>query len=61
MGARAAAVVRVMTDVLVPASSPAAVVAASRNPDAAKFLAFMGSPRAAAIFRKYGFVVLPKR
>ena len=38
---------------------PAAVVAGSRNPDAARFLAFMATPRAAAIFRKYGFVVLP--
>jgi molybdate transport system substrate-binding protein len=37
---------------------PAAIVAGSRNPDAAKFLAFMGSPKAAAVFRKYGFVVL---
>lgn len=40
---------------------PAAVVAASNNPDAAKFLAYMGSPPAAAIFRKYGFTVLPRR
>lgn len=37
---------------------PAAVVAGSNNPDAAKFLAFMSTPRAAAVFRKYGFVVL---
>jgi molybdate transport system substrate-binding protein len=40
---------------------PAAVVAASNNPDAAKFLAYMASPPAAAIFRKYGFTVLPRR
>ncbi len=40
---------------------PAAVVAASKNPDAARFLAYMSSPPAAAIFRKYGFTVLPRR
>jgi len=40
---------------------PAAVVASSKNPDAAKFLAFMSSPKAAAVFRKYGFTVLPGR
>lgn len=40
---------------------PAAVVAGSKNPDAVKFLAFMRSPRAAAVFKKYGFVVLPAR
>jgi molybdate transport system substrate-binding protein len=40
---------------------PAAVVAASKNPDAARFLAYMSSPPAAAIFRKYGFTVLPHR
>jgi molybdate transport system substrate-binding protein len=40
---------------------PAAVVAASKNPDAAKFMAFMSGPQAAAIFRKYGFAVLPRR
>jgi molybdate transport system substrate-binding protein len=40
---------------------PAAVVARSRNPDAARFLAFMGGPKAAAVFRKYGFTVLPSR
>jgi len=44
-----------------PIVYPAAVVAASKNPDAARFLAFMSSPKAAAVFRKYGFVVLPKR
>ena len=37
---------------------PAAVVASSKNPDAAKFLAFMRTPKAAAVFRKYGFTVL---
>ena len=40
---------------------PAAVVARSKNPDAAKFLAFMRTPKAAAVFRKYGFTVLPGR
>lgn len=40
---------------------PAAVVAASKNPDAAKFITFMSGPQAAAIFRKYGFTVLPRR
>lgn len=40
---------------------PAAVVAASNNPGAAKFMAFLNGPQAAAIFRKYGFTVLPRR
>ena len=40
---------------------PAAVVAASKNPDAATFMAFLSGPQAAAIFRKYGFTVLPRR
>ena len=40
---------------------PAAVVAASKNPDAAKFLNYMSSPAAGAIFKKYGFTVLPRR
>jgi len=40
---------------------PAAVVAASKNPDAAKFLNYMSSPAASAIFKKYGFTVLPRR
>lgn len=40
---------------------PAAVVASSKNPDAARFLAFMSTPKAAAVFRKYGFTVLPGR
>ncbi len=40
---------------------PVAVVASSKNPDAAKFLAFMRTPKAAAVFRKYGFTVLPGR
>ncbi|MDP3746979.1 MAG: molybdate ABC transporter substrate-binding protein [Phenylobacterium sp.] len=40
---------------------PAALVADSKNPDAARFLSFMSGPRAAAVFRKYGFTVLPRR
>lgn len=40
---------------------PAAVVAGSRNPDAARFLDFMSGPRAAAVFRRHGFTVLPRR
>jgi molybdate transport system substrate-binding protein len=40
---------------------PAAVVANSKNPDAARFLAFMSGPKAAVVFRKYGFTVLPPR
>ncbi len=41
-----------------PIVYPAAIVASSKNPDAAKFLAFMRGPRAGAIFKKYGFAVL---
>lgn len=40
---------------------PAALVAGSKNPDAARFLSFLSGPRAAAVFRKYGFTVLPRR
>ncbi|WP_309643091.1 molybdate ABC transporter substrate-binding protein [Phenylobacterium sp.] len=40
---------------------PAAVVASSRNPDAGKFLSYLSGPQAAAVFRKYGFKVLPRR
>jgi molybdate transport system substrate-binding protein len=40
---------------------PVALVAASKNPDAAKFLAYLSGPQAAAVFRKYGFTVLPRR
>lgn len=40
---------------------PVALVAGSKNPDAAKFLAFLSGPQAAAVFRKYGFTVLPRR
>lgn len=37
---------------------PAALVTGSKNPDAARFLAFMSSQRAAAVFRKHGFTVI---
>ncbi|HZZ87345.1 MAG TPA: molybdate ABC transporter substrate-binding protein [Caulobacteraceae bacterium] len=39
---------------------PAAVVAASRNPAAAGYLAFLKGPQASAIFQRYGFTVLAK-
>jgi molybdate transport system substrate-binding protein len=48
-----------------PASShppiiyPAALVAASRNPAAKGYLAFLRSPQARAIFRRYGFGAAP--
>jgi molybdate transport system substrate-binding protein len=37
---------------------PAAVVAASRHPDATAFLHYLSSPKARAVFKKYGFTVL---
>jgi len=40
-----------------PIRYPAAPVAASRNPDAAAFLAFLGGPEARAIFVRLGFGV----
>lgn len=40
---------------------PVAVVTGSKNPDAAKFMAYLSGPQAAAVFRKYGFTVLPRR
>lgn len=43
-----------------PIVYPAAVVAASRNGAAAGYLAFLRSPPAAAIFRRYGFIVLAR-
>jgi molybdate transport system substrate-binding protein len=39
---------------------PAALVAASQNRDAPAYLAFLQGPQAAAIFRRYGFIVLPR-
>jgi molybdate transport system substrate-binding protein len=43
-----------------PIVYPAALVAASKNGAAAGYLAFLRSPAAAAIFRRYGFVVLAR-
>jgi molybdate transport system substrate-binding protein len=39
---------------------PAALVAASQSRDAPAYLAFLQSPKASAIFRRYGFIVLPR-
>ncbi|MDB5393660.1 MAG: modA [Rhodospirillales bacterium] len=44
-----------------PIRYPVAVVKASHNPDAAKFVAFLNEPAAQAIFSKYGFAVLGKK
>lgn len=38
---------------------PGAVLKASRNPAARRFMAFLRTPGAAAIFRRYGFTTLP--
>ena len=43
-----------------PIRYPVAVVKASRNPEAGKFVAFLDTPAAKAIFTKYGFAVLGK-
>jgi molybdate transport system substrate-binding protein len=39
---------------------PAALVAASTNTGAAAYLVFLQGPQASAIFRRYGFTVLPR-
>ena len=39
---------------------PAALVAASTNVGAAAYLGFLQGPQASAIFRRYGFIVLPR-
>ena len=44
-----------------PIVYPIALVAASHNPAAGPFLAWLEGRQAAAIFRKYGFTVLPGR
>jgi len=44
-----------------PIVYPVAVVRASKNPDAAKFVAFLDGPEAGAIFTKYGFEVIGKK
>lgn len=41
-----------------PIVYPAALVAASKNAEAKAFLAFLRGPRAAVVFRRYGFIVL---
>jgi molybdate transport system substrate-binding protein len=41
-----------------PIVYPMALVAASKNPQAKDFLAFLRGPRAAAVFHRYGFIVL---
>jgi len=41
-----------------PIVYPVAVIAASANPDAASYLAYLKSPAAAALFEKQGFTVL---
>jgi len=43
-----------------PIVYPVAVVKSSRNPDAAKFVAFLDGPAAKEIFVKYGFSVIGK-
>jgi molybdate transport system substrate-binding protein len=43
-----------------PIVYPAALVAHSSDPDAAAFFGFLQGPDAATIFRKYGFIVLPR-
>ena len=43
-----------------PIVYPGAVTAKSANPDGAAFLGFLQGPEASAIFRKYGFIVLPR-
>lgn len=43
-----------------PILYPAALVASSVNPDAAAYFKFLQGPEAAAAFRKYGFIVLPR-
>ena len=39
---------------------PAALVAASTNAGAAAYLVYLQGPQASAIFRRYGFIVLPR-
>jgi molybdate transport system substrate-binding protein len=41
-----------------PIIYPAAIVVTSKNPDAAKFLAYLSGPAATAIFERYGFRVI---
>lgn len=48
-------------DAHAPIVYPAAIVASSRNRDAAAFLAFLSGPSAGRIFRRYGFTVPTQR
>jgi molybdate transport system substrate-binding protein len=41
-----------------PIRYPVAVVAASHNPDAAKFVAYLSTPAAGAVFERYGFSLI---
>ena len=41
-----------------PIIYPAAVTASGTNPDAASFLEYLQGPEAAAVFRRFGFIVL---
>ncbi|HTX49533.1 MAG TPA: molybdate ABC transporter substrate-binding protein [Caulobacteraceae bacterium] len=43
-----------------PIRYPAALVASGANPDAAAYFTFLQGPEAAAVFRKYSFIVLPR-
>jgi molybdate transport system substrate-binding protein len=43
-----------------PILYPAALVASSSSPDAAGYFKFLQGPEAAAVFRKYSFIVLPR-
>lgn len=40
---------------------PAAVMAGSKNPATGRFMAYLATPAARAIFQKHGFTVLPQR
>jgi len=41
-----------------PIVFPAAILRDSHSPDAARFLAFLASPKAAAVFERYGYRTL---
>ncbi len=43
-----------------PIIYPGAVTANAANPGAASFLGFLQGPEASAVFKKYGFIVLPR-
>jgi molybdate transport system substrate-binding protein len=56
--ASVAVVARIAPELHPPIVYPAAVVAASTNPAAATFLAFLASPAARPVFERHGFAVL---